>query len=110
MIEARRPAFAARIHRGRGQPGATINVVELAGELDAASCDLCFLRCTEAGPHAVVELAALRFMDASGFRALEHARLHLEQRGGSLVWRGAVGEPARFLDLVGEHDLVARAG
>jgi anti-anti-sigma regulatory factor len=87
MIEARRPAFAARIHRGRGQPGATINVVELAGEL-----------------------AALRFMDASGFRALEHARLHLEQRGGSLVWRGAVGEPARFLDLVGEHDLVARAG
>lgn len=96
-----RPAFAARIRRG-----AAISVVELAGELDAASCDRCFARCIEAGPHVVVDLAALRFLDASGFRALEHARVHLEHQGGSLVWEGAVGEPARFFDLLSDRHVV----
>ena len=95
------PLFGARTGMPQDGAPAAIVTIELDGELDAASSDECFRVCTAAlTSHVVVDLGGLTFMDASGFRALEHARAHLERFGGSLVWRGADGEPARFLQLV----------
>ena len=50
----------------------------------------------------LVDLADLTFMDCGGYRGLLQARVALERCGGSLTLTEAVGEAARFLELLGD--------
>ena len=79
-----------------------ICVVRVAGELDLSSAAHAMRSCLDGGRLVVcVDLRGLTFMDCGGYRGLVAARVELERRGGSLTLTGAVGEPARFLDLLG---------
>jgi anti-anti-sigma factor len=77
-------------------------VVRVAGELDSSSAALAMRTCLDVGRRVVsVDLRELTFMDCGGYRGLVGARVELERSGGSLTITGAVGEPARLLELLG---------
>jgi anti-anti-sigma factor len=79
-----------------------VGVVRVAGELDLSSAAHAMRSCLDVGRLVVrVDLRELTFMDCGGYRGLVGARVELERRGGSLTCTGAVGEPARFCDLLG---------
>jgi anti-anti-sigma factor len=80
-------------------------VVRVAGELDFSSAADAMRSCLDVDRLVVcVDLRELTFMDCGGYRGLVGARVELERRGGSLTLTGAVGEPARLLDLLGVSD------
>jgi anti-anti-sigma factor len=77
-------------------------VVRVAGELDCSSAAHAMRLCLDVGRLVVcVDLRELTFMDCGGYRGLVGARAELERSGGSLTITGAVGEPARLLELLG---------
>ena len=77
------------------------DVVHLEGELDMATQELAFAACMRAlSMDVVVDVSNLSFLDCSGYGRLVAAQKSVEQRGGSLRFRGAVGQPARLLDLL----------
>lgn len=80
-------------------------VVRVGGELDLASRDALAQVCL-AGDESwvVVEMNDLRFMDCSGYGRLVGIRSQLQALGRSLTLRGAVGQPARLLQLIDRLD------
>lgn len=83
------------------QVDCTVGMVCMAGELDLATRDEAFDACSTClGVDVVLDLSSLTFMDGSGYRAILAARRVLEGQGRTLTLRGAVGEPARLLDLL----------
>ena len=89
------------VHRGTA-PGTLV----LSGELDMASAPhlaaaLRGARRPLAGSRAVLDLRDVTFMDVTALRMIETERRRLLQSGVRLVLRGAVGEPARLLQLLG---------
>jgi anti-anti-sigma factor len=77
-------------------------VVRVAGELDCSSAARAMRLCLDIGRLVVcVDLRELTFMDCGGYRGLVGARAELERSGGSLTITGAVGQPARLLELLG---------
>jgi anti-sigma B factor antagonist len=84
-------------------------VLRLQGEVDLLSSP--YLRSVldasiDAGHNAVVlDLAALRFMDAAGLRVIAHAANRLEMSGGSLTIRAPSKIVRRMLDVTGMIDL-----
>lgn len=79
-----------------------VGVVRVAGELDLSSAAHVMRSCLDVDRLMVcVDLRELTFMDCGGYRGLVGARVELESRGGTLTLTGAVGEPARLLDLLG---------
>jgi anti-anti-sigma factor len=78
-------------------------VASLSGDLDFASRNPCFDACVAGGDVVDIDMAALTFMDCSGYGGLIAARLVLEGRGGSLTLRNAHGQPARLLTLLGQR-------
>jgi anti-anti-sigma factor len=77
-------------------------VVRVAGELDCSSAAHAMQLCLDVGRLVVdVDLRELTFMDCGGYRGLVAARAELERSGGSLTISGAVGQPARLLELLG---------
>jgi anti-anti-sigma factor len=77
-------------------------VVRVAGELDCSSASHAMRMCLDVGRLVVsVDLRELTFMDCGGYRGLVSARAELERSGGSLTITGAVGQPARLLELLG---------
>ena len=78
-----------------------LSVVAMSGDLDLASCAAALAACTSADQlDVVVQLADVEFMDCAGYGALVAAHTTLDQRGGSLVLKGPVGEPLRLLSLI----------
>ena len=76
-------------------------VVRAAGELDLASRDQLFAAAIAGSdPAMVIDLAAVTFMDCSGYGSLAASRLVVEQSGRSLTIRGQTGQPARLFDLI----------
>jgi anti-anti-sigma factor len=85
--------------------GTHVGHIIVLGDLDLASRSLVEQACLEIDANAiVVDLSGLEFLDCCGYRALETARLILELRGGSLVWHGQIGQPARLLRLLARLD------
>ena len=76
-------------------------VIEICGELDVASRNLVIRACLADPDKAViVEMAAMTFMDCSGYGGLVAARQTLQQHGSSLTLRNQSGQPAALLGLV----------
>lgn len=84
------------------EPGA--RVVHLSGELGREHRDLVAVACLGGGEGATVriEMDELSFMDCGGYGGLVVARRMLEQRGGSMRFANARGEPLRLLRLIDE--------
>lgn len=76
-------------------------VVQATGQLDVASGDQLFSAAT-AGNHRAVEidLAAVTFMDCSGYGSLVASRLAVEGEGRALTISGQTGQPARLLEMI----------
>lgn len=76
-------------------------VVCATGELDRASSDRLFAASTADGHRQVsIDLAAVSFMDCSGYGGLVASRLRLEGDGRTLTVRGITGQPKRLVDLI----------
>jgi anti-anti-sigma factor len=77
------------------------HVVHLEGELDIETRDEAYEACLGgASVSVVVDLSQLTFMDCAGYGCLVAAHRMLQLHGGSLRFRGPVGQPARLLCLL----------
>lgn len=86
-------------------------VVRATGELDRASRDQLFAAST-AGDHRqmLIDLAAVSFMDCSGYGGLIASRLRIEGDGRTLTIRGITGQPKHLLDLIERLEGVGEIG
>jgi anti-anti-sigma factor len=91
--------FTTRVAIERGA-----HVVHLSGELGREHRDLVAVACLGGGEGATVriEMDELSFMDCGGYGGLVVARRVLEERGGSMRFANARGEPLRLLRLIDE--------
>lgn len=84
--------------------------LRLEGELDLSSAPMlrtCLSGLTAAGVRRIViELGALRFVDASGIRAIAAEARRLRKAGGVMVLRNPRPWTRRLFDLLGATDLV----
>ncbi|HEX2783592.1 MAG TPA: STAS domain-containing protein, partial [Ilumatobacteraceae bacterium] len=82
-------------------PEGDSRVVQATGELDLASRNQLFVASTAGNhPAMVIDLAAVTFMDCSGYGSVVASRLVVEREGRALTIRGQTGQPARLLDLI----------
>lgn len=80
-------------------------VVHVIGELDLATRDAVNRACFAGNEFAVlIDMSELRFMDCSGYGGVVSTRIGLEAHGASLTLCGAVGQPARLLELIAKSD------
>jgi anti-anti-sigma factor len=100
-------AFMALLHEDRGVP-----VVTGYGELDIRS-EFRFRSLladaedqTRRGPHLVVDLSNLTFMDSTGLGVLMGLRSGLVERGGDLWIVAPEGSGRRLLELTGLHKVL----
>ena len=84
--------------------------LRLEGELDLSSAPMlrtCLSGLIEAGArHVVVDVGALRFVDASGIRAIAAEARRLRQAGGEMVLRNPRPWTRRLFGLLGAAELV----
>lgn len=84
--------------------------LRLEGELDLSSAPMlrtCLSSLTEAGArHLVIEVSALRFVDASGIRAIAAEARRLRKAGGDVILRNPRPWTRRLFDVLGATDLV----
>ncbi|MGZ4764404.1 MAG: STAS domain-containing protein [Ilumatobacteraceae bacterium] len=82
-------------------------VVHICGDLDIATRDEFYEACVT-GDHSavVIDMSRLTFLDCSGYGALVAVRLAIQQRGGSVVVRRPMGQPAHLLTLLAESGVV----
>ena len=83
--------------------------IALAGELDVAHAPYVarMLRMfADSGCDTVVDVCALRFIDAAGIATLLNARAHAEARGHGLVLVSPSASVVRMLDLTSTQDLL----
>ena len=81
--------------------------IEVAGDIDMAAGPLLestILDCEAATERLVVDLANVHFIDSSGLRVLLSASRRAEQRGATVVLRGAGVEVTRLLEITGTTD------
>lgn len=92
------------------QTSAGTTLLRLDGELDLSSAPMlrtCLSGLTEAGArHVVIEVSALRFVDASGIRAIAAEARRLRKAGGDVVLRHPRPWTRRLFDLLGATELV----
>ncbi|MGZ6962273.1 MAG: STAS domain-containing protein [Ilumatobacteraceae bacterium] len=95
------PALTVAIADGR------CRVVHICGDLDIATRDEFYEACVT-GDHSavVIDMSRLTFLDCSGYGALVAVRLAIQQRGGSVVVRRPMGQPAHLLTLLAESGVV----
>ena len=83
-------------------------VVEVVGEVDAASADIlrnAIFEVIDAGsPRLVVDMADVAFMDSSGLRVLIAGYKAAEQAGGALSVRNPSDVVTRLLEITGQLD------
>ena len=97
-----------------GRPDGSV-VLAVAGEVDAQSTPVLEraldLAAAAHPPTVLVDLAGVRFLNASGLRALHHALVLAAEQGWLVELRAAPGHVARLLDRVGlPHATEPRAG
>lgn len=84
--------------------------LRLVGELDLSSAPMlrtCLSGITEAGArHIVIDVDGLRFVDASGIRAIAAEARRLRKVGGDMVLRNPRPYTHRLFHLLGATDLV----
>ena len=83
-------------------------VIEVTGEVDAASADVlrnAVFEVIDAGePRVVTDMAQVSFMDSSGLRVLIAGYKAAEQAGGALVVRNPSDVVTRLLEITGQLD------
>ena len=91
----------ARPLQARSEATAHVRVVRVSGALDVAGRAV-LARCCRAGtePAVVVDMSRLVFMDCSGYAAILATRRELDLVDRSMTFVGAVGQPARLLQLI----------
>jgi len=84
--------------------------LHLEGELDLSSAPMlrtCMSGLTEAGArHMVIDVGALRFVDASGIRAIAAEARRLRKAGGDVTLKNPRPWTRRLFHLLGATDLV----
>jgi anti-anti-sigma factor len=91
----------ARPLQARSEATTQVRVVRVSGELDLAGHALLARSCrvgTE--PAVVVDMSRLVFMDCGGYAAILATRRELDLVERSMSFVGAVGQPARLLQLI----------
>lgn len=85
-----------------------LRMVSVSGDIDLGTRSAVRSACVaDDSRDVVVDLHATTFLDCSGYGALVAARRELEDRGGSLSWSAPIGQPARFLALLGTLEQTA---
>jgi anti-sigma B factor antagonist len=101
------PADPHELRVERSSDGDT-QVVQAAGDLDAASADR--LRgaiddvFAEGHASVVVDMSEISFIDSSGLSVLIHAYKQAADRDGTLTLRAPSDPVIRLLDLTGQRD------
>ncbi|MGI8334504.1 STAS domain-containing protein [Actinomadura scrupuli] len=81
-------------------------VVALAGELDLSTAPQLrrqILRSRTRGPHLVLDLAQLTFMDTTGLQVIMDAHTQALPTGATVAVAGPAGAPLRLLQITGLH-------
>jgi anti-anti-sigma factor len=104
LVEAHGDSESFRIEASRGTG---TDVIRLIGELDIAYVDAVQEAVTRAAaPTVVLELSALRFIDAEGLSALVVAQSKINGEGRVCVLRGAKGIVLRMFEITKLDDLL----